>query len=73
LNEFDYCAENPCGAIGSVNAPRANWCPGSITPPFSLSTAPLAVPGPHTFSWALSRLEPGGSWRLSATYFALGD
>src|SRR6185312_11112620 len=31
---FDYCAENPCGDPNSVAAPRANWCPGSETPPF---------------------------------------
>lgn len=72
LKEFDYCAENPCGAIGSVNAPRANWCPGSITPPFVIEDARLSAPGAHAFDWTISRLEPGGSWRLSATYFAFG-
>jgi hypothetical protein len=29
---LDYCLENPCGAIQSVRASRANWCPGSVTP-----------------------------------------
>ena len=33
-----YCMENPCGALASVRAPRANWCPGSETPPFVLET-----------------------------------
>jgi hypothetical protein len=69
---FDYCAENPCGAISSVRAPRANWCPGSLTPPFVIQADALAAAGPHTFDWSISRIEPGGSFRLSATYFAFG-
>lgn len=72
LNGLDYCAENPCGAIGSVNAPRANWCPGSVTPPFVIADAAMRTAGPHAFDWTISKLEPGGSWRLSATYFAFG-
>lgn len=73
---FDYCAENPCGAIASVKASRANWCPGSLTPPHLITskTAPALVSaGQHTFSWQLSNIADGGTWRLSATYFALGD
>lgn len=69
---FDYCAENPCGAVASVRAARANWCPGSITPPFVITGEPLRAPGPHAFDWAVSRIEEGGSFRISATYFAFG-
>ncbi len=71
-----YCTENPCGAIQSVQAPRANWCPGSMTPPYDLNDkqAPaLLSAGQHTFSWKFSNIDQGGTWRLSATYFAFGD
>jgi hypothetical protein len=67
---FDYCLENPCGAIASVQAPRANWCPSQMTPPFVLEPA-LGV-GEHTMSWQVSAIAEGGSWRTSATYFAFG-
>lgn len=69
---FDYCAENPCGAISSVKAPRANWCPGSITPPFDVVVPGFATPGPHSFRWQISDVASGGSWRVSATFFAFG-
>jgi hypothetical protein len=67
---FDYCAENPCGAIASVRAPRANWCPGSMTAPqiwdaFDAFTAP----GPHTFSTEIASIGQGGSWLVSAIYY----
>jgi hypothetical protein len=68
---FDYCMENPCGAIDSVNAPRANWCPGSLTPPISFTDGRLAAPGPHRFTYAIDGIAQGGSWRLSAVLFAL--
>jgi hypothetical protein len=68
-----YCAENPCGAVQSVQAPRANWCPGSVTPPFVLEPPALATPGAHTFSYAISpAVAPGGLWRVSAVFIALG-
>jgi hypothetical protein len=67
---FDYCLENPCGAIASVQAPRANWCPGAETPPFVLE--PQLGVGEHTFGWQVSTIAEGGSWRTSATYFAFG-
>lgn len=70
---FDYCLENPCGAIQSVQASRANWCPGSMTPPFVWDAPALKVPGDHTFEWAISTVTDGGVWRISATYFAFGD
>lgn len=69
---FDYCLENPCGAIQSVRAPRANWCPGSVTPPAVWNVAELNMPGSHTFGYRISEVLPGGVWRVSATYYAFG-
>lgn len=66
---FDYCAENPMGAIQSVQAPRANWCPGSLTPPIVLR--PDASSG--TFDYAIERVGAGGRWNVSATLYAYGD
>ena len=70
---FDYCQENPCGAISSVKAPRANWCPGSMTDPNMWETPELGTPGQHTFQWTISTVASGGLWAVSATYFAYGD
>jgi hypothetical protein len=78
---FDYCAENPTGSIASVRAPRANWCPGSVTEPFVFAPEALGTPGPHTLQWLIRSysdrtwpgIPPRGSWILSATYFAYGD
>lgn len=70
---FSYCKENPCGAVQSVKAPRANWCPGSETPPFVWADGTLTKPGPHKLSWAISKIAAGGSWRAAATFIALGD
>ena len=58
----EYCAENPTGLPASVRAPRANWCPGSVTPPFVLESSELAVPGDHELSIALDTLAEGGQW-----------
>jgi hypothetical protein len=70
---FDYCQENPCGAVDSVRASRANWCPGSMTPPFAWEDIPaLAVPGAHTLSFQVSGFGMGGFWLASATYYAYG-
>src|SRR5215831_9580036 len=70
---LDYCLENPCGAIASVQSPRANWCPGSMTPPFVWDAlAALAAPGSHTFSFQILNIADGGSWMASAIYFAYG-
>lgn len=65
-----YCAENPCGAPESVRAPRANWCPGSVTPPFVIEKAALTVAGRHELTRSIRGLREGGQWRVSATYFA---
>jgi len=72
-SSFQYCLENPCGAIQSVRAPRANWCPGSMTPPLVEEPQAWASPGAHSFSYDISAIDGTGSWRLSATVFAYGD
>lgn len=64
-----YCEQNPCGAISSVQAPRANWCPGSETPPYTYN--PTLTPGDHTFAFTISTIA--GNWRVSATVYAYGD
>jgi Peptide-N-glycosidase F, C terminal len=65
-----YCKENPCGDPASVRAPRANWCPGSMTAAFLLEAPALTVAGPHEFSRSIHELATGGTWLVSATYFA---
>ena len=69
----DYCAENPCGALSSVRAQRANWCPGSETPPFTWTPDTLNAPGDHKFKFAIDSIADGGSWRASAIVYAFGD
>jgi hypothetical protein len=70
---FDYCRENPCGDPASVRAPRANWCPGSMTAPFTWQELPMLVaPGDHTFAPRIADIAEGGSWQVSATYYAFG-
>ncbi len=69
---FEYCLENPCGAQASVRAPRANWCPGSLTPPHVLYPPALTAPGEHTFSWEVSKIGDGGVWAVSAWLIAYG-
>lgn len=64
----NYCTLNPCGDIGSVQAPRANWCPGSETPPFTYT--PALAPGDHKFAFSISTIA--GEWRVSATVYAYG-
>ena len=68
-----YCAQNPCGAPASVRASRANWCPGSETPPYKWTPAALSTPGAHSFRFAIDDMYPGGEWRVSATVYAYGD
>jgi hypothetical protein len=66
-----YCMENPCGDINSVQASRANWCPGTLTPP--ITWEPMLSPGAHSFTYAIDGIVDGGSWRLSATAFLFAD
>ena len=70
---FDYCLENPTGAVSSVKAPRANWCPGHETAPFLIEDEALRAAGTHTFTYAIPKQAPGGVWRLSAFYVAYGE
>ncbi len=65
-----YCAENPCGDPRSVRAPRANWCPGSMTPPFAIEAPALTAAGAHELTRRIPELAKGGLWTVSATYFA---
>jgi hypothetical protein len=53
-----------------VRAPRANWCPGSTTPPFVIEHDLLAVAGSHKLDRSILKLAPGGKWAISLTYFA---
>ena len=69
---FDYCTESPTGNIASVRAPRANWCPGTLTEPLAYDV-PLKA-GAHTFGYGVKQTIPeGGSWRVSTTIFAYRD
>ena len=68
-----YCAENPCGGTGSVVAPRANWCPGSETPPLVFTPAQLTTAGAHAVDLLINQIADGGSWRVSLKVFALGN
>jgi hypothetical protein len=67
-----YCDKDPCGLPASVDAPRANWCPGSLTPPISFTPAQLAAPGMHTVKFVVDGIYPGGQWRVSAEVYAYG-
>jgi hypothetical protein len=67
-----YCEKDPCGLPASVRASRANWCPGDFTPPFTYDD-PVTSPGPHHFSWTVSKILPGGGVRTSAVIFAYGE
>ena len=68
-----YCAQNPCGDPTSVQASRANWCPGSATPPLSWTPSALASPGGHTVRFAIDGIVLGGQWRVSVVAFAYGN
>jgi peptide-N-glycosidase F-like protein len=72
FGQGQYCAQNPCGGLASVPASRANWCPGSVTPPLSWMPAPLSSPGAHTFHFSVDGIAPGGQWRVSAVAYAYG-
>jgi hypothetical protein len=70
---FSYCQENPCGAISSVRAPRANWCPGSVTPPLTRFLDGVTPGQPQRLGYAINQLYPGGSWRSSALLLFYAD
>ncbi len=66
-----FCLENPTGSIDSVRASRANWCPGSVTPPFEIEVGGDRVGGDRVVSWGVSRIADGGSWLTSVTAFVV--
>lgn len=70
-NVIEHCAENPCGALQSVRAPRANWCPGAVTDAEAFRK--LDTPGEHSFRYEIKDVYPGGSWRISAMIYAYGE
>ena len=72
-NSFEYCSENPTGLRQSVEAPRANWCPGSLTPPFEYDVPNYTLPGEHSFYLEVKDLHPSGVWRVSAMVYLYGD
>lgn len=72
IGGFEYCAENPTGAIRSVEAPRANWCPGALTPPQVFSPEAYGMPGEHTFAFDVLDVHPDGGWRVSALVYLYG-
>jgi hypothetical protein len=71
--QWDYCAENPCGSIASVQAPRANWCPGSPVAVTPIELAELATPGAHVFEFEIAGIGEGGVWPTSVVAYAYGD
>lgn len=70
---IEVCKENPCGSIRSVRASRANWCPGSITPPYVWSFPSTTTAGKHTFSYEVLHTSKGGMWKISTFLIAYGE
>ncbi|WAS94306.1 peptide-N-glycosidase F-related protein [Nannocystis punicea] len=69
-----FCAENPCGAIASVNAARANWCPGALVAPLRGPVTSALGAGPdHEFQFAIDGVVEGGTWTVSAALYAYGQ
>lgn len=67
----NYCGENPCGSIQSVNAPRAQWCPGDVVKPLK---GPVGIgPGEHTLGFLVDGLFPGGTWTTSLVVYGYAD
>lgn len=70
----NYCLENPCGAIGSVQAARANWCPGALVDPLrGPITGALGAGTDHNFQFTIDDVVEGGSWTVSAVVYAYGS
>jgi len=69
-SQTTWCAQNPTGNVQSVQAPRANWCPGAMTAP-RVVTGALAA-GDHAFAYTIDRIGQGGRWAISATAYAYG-
>jgi hypothetical protein len=69
----EYCVENPTGSIRSVEAPRANWCPGALTPPYEWTPDAWLTPGEHSFAFDVLDVHADGSWRVSAAVYLYGQ
>lgn len=70
-SKFNYCAENPCGSIASVNASRAAWCPGDVVKPINGSID--VGPGEHSVGFLVDELFPGGTWTTSVVVYAFAE
>ena len=70
---FDYCLENPTGSYITVPKPRANWCPGTDTPPMTFDPTGLHAPGSHSFSYTIDGINTSGWWRVSAVLYLFGS
>lgn len=69
-----FCQENPCGAIASVQAARANWCPGAQVAPLRGPIRDALGPGPdHELQFAVDDVFAGGIWTVSAAVYAYAD
>ncbi len=70
---IEHCLENPTGDVRSVNAPRANWCPGTLTEAYVFEPESLGAPGEHLFAYEIADIEEGGGWSVDAIVYAYGD
>lgn len=71
-SRITLCKENPCGNKNSVRAPRANWCPGTITPPHLERPQVYNTPGEHSFGYAIRSVAKGGSWKVTSHILVYG-
>jgi hypothetical protein len=69
---IQYCAENPMGSIDSVRAPRANWCPGSITAPKIFEIMDRSAAN-HQFSFKIANAFQERGWRISTVVMVFGQ
>jgi len=69
---MQYCAENPCGSVQSVQAPRANWCPGDDVHPFIFDDLPLDE-GTYEATFEVRNIADGGSWGTWFGLYVYGD
>lgn len=44
-----------------------------MMPPITFKPTALLTPGMHTWGYAIDKVAKGGSWVVSATYFAYGQ
>jgi hypothetical protein len=69
-----YCTENPNRMMGSVTAPRANWCPGDdVAAIVAQLPAAQATPGAHTARFAIDDIYPDGRWQVALAVYAYAE